>query len=357
MYPKKIEYYVYILLFIALSATLLYFGKPFLIPLIIGGMLAGVFVSFCRWMESRNINRGLASLLCVFGFLAIATGIIFLLGWQVSGLMEDASSIKTNIQKKVEEIQNYIAEKTGVSAGKQQAVASKQTEKGANASKLLPSFLTAVSGLVINTILVLVYMFLLLYQRSRIKHFILKLQKSESEKATAASLLEKIKTVIQQYLGGLGMMIVLLWVLYGIGFSVAGVKYALFFAVLCGLLEIVPFFGNITGTILTLLMAISQGGGNGVIIGVLVTYAVVQFVQTYILEPLVVGDQVNINPLFTIIALVFGELLWGLSGMVVAIPMIGILKIICEHVPPLAPYAYLIGQKKKNRKFQIFKKS
>ena len=95
--------------------------------------------------------------------------------------------------------------------------------------------------------------------------------------------------------------------------------------------------------IYTALMAVTQGGGTTVLIGVLITYAVVQFFQSYVLEPLVVGSNVNINPLFTIIALIGGELLWGIAGMVLAIPLLGIFKILCDHIEPLKPYGYLIG--------------
>jgi predicted PurR-regulated permease PerM len=120
--------------------------------------------------------------------------------------------------------------------------------------------------------------------------------------------------VAQKYLGGLGLMIVTLWVMYTIGFTIAGVKNPFFFAILCGLLEIVPFVGNITGTAITVLASVAQGGNMSLIIGILITYGIVQFIQTYLLEPLIVGNEVNINPLFTIAGLVAGELIWGIPG-------------------------------------------
>jgi predicted PurR-regulated permease PerM len=117
----------------------------------------------------------------------------------------------------------------------------------------------------------------------------------------------------------------------------------------------VPFVGNLTGNLLAVLMVVVQGGGTGMIFGVLITYATVQFFQTYILEPLVVGAEVNINPLFTIIVLVAGELVWGIPGMVLAIPLLGIVKIICDHIEPLKPYGFLIGQEKKKKQGLIGK--
>jgi predicted PurR-regulated permease PerM len=92
------------------------------------------------------------------------------------------------------------------------------------------------------------------------------------------------------------------------------------------------------------------------VVGILVTYAVVQFIQTYLIEPLVVGSEVSINPLFTILALVAGEVLWGIPGMILAIPLMGMAKIVCDHVEPLKPYGYLIGQDKKKESSGFKKK-
>lgn len=167
-----------------------------------------------------------------------------------------------------------------------------------------------------------------------------------AEAKEANQIIDDAGKMAQKYISGMSIMILSLWVLYGIGFSLAGVENALFFAVLCGILEIIPFVGNLTGTALTIMMVISQGGDDKMILSVLSIYLIVQFLQTYILEPLVVGSEVNISPLFTILVLVLFELVWGIPGMILAIPMIGIVKIICDHVRPLKPYGFLIGKEK-----------
>ena len=159
----------------------------------------------------------------------------------------------------------------------------------------------------------------------------------------------EVSKVTSKYLRGLGMMIVLLWVMYGIGFSIVGVKNAIFFAILCGILELVPFAGNITGTSITVLMALAQSGDTKVVLGVIITYGIVQLIQTYILEPLVVGDRLNLNPLFTILIIVVGEAVWGIPGMILAVPLLGIFKIICDYCEPLKDYGYLIGPPKEKK--------
>lgn len=126
-----------------------------------------------------------------------------------------------------------------------------------------------------------------------------------------------------------------------------GVKQAIFLAILCGLLEMIPFVGNLTSSLLTILFSVAQGGDSRMVLGIILVYGTVQFTQTYLLEPMVVGNEVNINPLFTILVLVIGEAVWGIPGMILALPVLGVVKVICDHVEPLKPYGFLIGQDKK----------
>jgi len=157
-------------------------------------------------------------------------------------------------------------------------------------------------------------------------------------------MLTDITFVSQQYLLGLAKMIACLWIMYGIGFSIIGVKNALFFAILCGLLEIIPFIGNLTGTSLTVLVSVVEGAGMPMVISIVVVYLVVQFIQEWILSPIIVGPQVKINAFTTIIAMVLGELVWGVAGIFLAIPLIAMFKIVCDHIEPLKPYGFLIGE-------------
>jgi predicted PurR-regulated permease PerM len=188
-----------------------------------------------------------------------------------------------------------------------------------------------------------VYFAFLLYYRNHIKNFLLKLVKP-SKQEEMKQVIYNATNVSQQYLLGLSKMIILLWIMYGIGFSAIGVENAIFFAILCGLLEIVPYVGNITGTILTVLVSAIHGANPSMLGGIIVVYGIVQLIQGWLLEPLILGPQVKINPLFTIIVLVLGQLLWGIPGIILAIPLTAIFKIICDHIESLKPYGFLIGE-------------
>jgi predicted PurR-regulated permease PerM len=337
------------LLLLFLVFATLYFAKSFLIPLFIGGILATLFLPFCHWMEQK-IPKGLAVFISLLTLLLLITTLFSLLGWKISELITDVTLIKQKGIETITRIQDYIFNHLGISVEKQaQILQSEQPSIGGIVQTLLGSL----TSLFTDFILVMAYVFFLLYYRGHIKNFLLKLTVS-TQRDEMEQVISDCTTVSQQYLLGLSKMIVCLWIMYGIGFSIIGVENALFFAILCGLLEIVPFIGNITGTTLTVLVTALHGANPTVLIGIVVTYGVVQFIQGWVLEPLILGPQVKINPLFTIIALVIGDLIWGIPGIILAIPITAIFKILCDHIEPLKPYGFLIGDIETGKSEQSF---
>jgi predicted PurR-regulated permease PerM len=274
--------------------------------------------------------------------------IISVFAWQISDISDKAPQIQKNISEKIQELRTFATNSLGIPRQQQQKIIKEQQQSSSGKmSTLLTGVFTSFGSFLTNFIIVMVYIFLFLLYRNRFQQFVLK-QVPQQEQQNAKEIMHEVRQVAQKYLTGLSIMIVCLWILYSIGFTIAGVDNAIFFAILCGLLEIVPFVGNLIGVSVTLLMSLAQGGETSMIIAILITYAVVQFFQTYLLEPMVVGKNISINPVFTIVGLVGGELLWGLPGMILALPILGIIKIICDRIEPLKPYGFLIGDEKED---------
>jgi predicted PurR-regulated permease PerM len=341
------------LLVLLLLFAVLHFGKAFLIPISIGGVLATLFLPLCRWMESKKIPKGLAVTTCLLLFLAVVAAILYLLSWQIAALVSDISLLKEKAINTGNQIQSYLFDNLGISTEKQLQILNREQPTIAQIFQLIAGSLKAI---LTNFILVMAYIFLLLYYRVHLLHFFLQLAPPAQQKEMD-EVLHSIANVSQQYLLGLSKMIVCLWIMYGIGFSLWGVKNALFFSILCGLLEIIPFIGNITGTTLTVLVSAINGASIPILAGIVITYATVQFIQGWVLEPLILGPQVKINPFTTIIALVLGELVWGIPGIFLAIPLIAMVKIIFDHIESLQPYGFLIGSIENNKeKRGVFRK-
>lgn len=318
----------------------LHFAKEFLMPLAIAGVLATLFLPFNKWMESKKVPKGLATLICLIILLLVITGIVVVLGWQIAELANDFQLIKQRVVEVSKDTQQFIRHNFGISTTTQTDVLKEQQPFFTGLIKSMAGSLTTIFS---NFILILVYIFCMIFYRNHIKNFLIKLPPI-SQKKEMELVVSNAAKVSQQYLFGLSKMIVCLWIMYFIGFTILGVKNALFFAVLCGLLEIIPFIGNITGTTLTILVAAVNGASLPMIGGIALTYGIVQLIQGWLLEPLILGPQVKINPFTTILALIIGHLVWGIPGIFIAIPVIAMFKIVCDHVDALKPYGYLIGE-------------
>lgn len=339
-----------ILLFLVLLVVVLVYAKPFLVPVAFAALFATLLLPLSIRLENRGMAKGLAIFLSVLFFVILIAGFVYVMAWQVADVSKNKNEIEKRIDEKIRQLKEYVAHNFDISRQKQGKIIQNETQSINNKATItITHILSSAGSFIAHLTLTIVYVFLFLYYRLHLKKFILMLTPA-SNKKNIQSAIEEARTVAQKYIAGLAAMVVCLWVMYSIGFSIVGVQNAVLFAILCGLLEIVPFVGNLTGTIITIIAVVMQGGSTSMILGVVITYATVQFLQTYILEPLVVGKGVSINPLFTIAGIVAGELVWGIPGMILAIPFLGIIKIFCDHIEPLKPYGFLIGQERKSRR-------
>jgi predicted PurR-regulated permease PerM len=207
-----------ILIFLVVAG--LYLAEEFLIPLCLGGLLAALFLPFCKWMETKKIPKILAVFICLLVLLSAIIGLLMLLSWQVSKLTGDLTFLKQKAIDSFDKIQLYIFHHFGISASAQsQLIKDQQTTFTGFVESLFGSMKNIFSGF----ILTVVYFFLLLYYRSHIKNFMLKLAPASKREETEHVIYSAAK-VSTQYLQGLSKMIVCLWIMYSIGFSIVGVR-------------------------------------------------------------------------------------------------------------------------------------
>ncbi|MDQ4140875.1 MAG: AI-2E family transporter, partial [Bacteroidota bacterium] len=92
-------------------------------------------------------------------------------------------------------------------------------------------------------------------------------------------------------------------------------------------------------------------GSFGMVLPIIIVLILAQIIDNNIIEPLVEGNSLNLSPIITIVAIVLGELIWGIAGMILFIPMFAILRIICDHIPALHSYGYLLRNDVKEPKW------
>jgi len=211
---------------------------------------------------------------------------------------------------------------------------------GKSVGKYVAGFVAGLFGFVAETLLVLVYVVFFLSGRDKYENFVVKLN-PDSNAGEVREVLGQISHVSSQYLVGRLLSIFILAVLYTVGLTLAGVKYAVLTGSLAALLTIVPFVGTTIGGLIPFGAALISGSGSPLAAGAVIL--AVQLLDEYLLEPFIVGGRVSISPLTMIVGVVVGGLIWGVAGMILFIPLIGMAKIVFDHVPALHPYGYLIG--------------
>ena len=320
----------------------LYKAKGFLIPLSLGVFLSLVMLPVAAWFERKGLSRGLSVLLADFAILVFCAVVVFIVSMQVYQIANDWPEYQEKLQPKYEQIMQFISDKAGVSEREIQNKVKESVEKSGESSGNEPGIISKVSSFLGNFLLVFVYIFFLMFYRRKIKNSILGFI-PEEKREKAREIINQSSKVSQQYLFGRFLLILILAVLYSVGLFILGIKQAVLISVIAALLSLIPYIGNILGYGIALLMGVLSGNGAGVIIGVSAVFAVTQFIESYILEPFVVGEKVDLNPTITIIGVVLFGMVWGLAGMFIAIPVLGIFKVISDNVPVLNPLGYTLG--------------
>jgi predicted PurR-regulated permease PerM len=164
------------------------------------------------------------------------------------------------------------------------------------------------------------------------------------------------KSMIYSYVFGLMIEMLLISIVNCTMFLIMGIQYALLLGVMAAVLNIIPYLGIYSSIVICMLVTFANSTGNAAL-GVGVGLFIVHVFDANILFPRIVGGRVKMNPFITIIAVIIGELLWGIPGMFLFIPITGIIKLVCERVEGLEAWGLLIGveevEKKHIRKISI----
>ena len=135
--------------------------------------------------------------------------------------------------------------------------------------------------------------------------------------------------------------------IFAVSFHVAGLEFAILWGVIQFLLNFIPTIGSIVaGAGICLSALIQFWPAPGPIIVILGIVLAVNIVLGYFLDPKIIGDHVGISPLMIMVSLLIWGWLWGFAGMLIAVPMTVIIKIVCENIPIMEPVSVLIGSRK-----------
>jgi predicted PurR-regulated permease PerM len=154
-------------------------------------------------------------------------------------------------------------------------------------------------------------------------------------RAVASTLISRINFVISSYVRNQLVIALVMGILYAIGFAVARVPLALSIGLLSGLLNFIPYLGTLTGLTLSLSFVALDGGGIARILGVIAVFIIVQSVEGYYLTPKLLGGSLNLHPMWVLVGLMIGGSLFGILGIILAVPVIAIAKVALDFLEEL----------------------
>jgi predicted PurR-regulated permease PerM len=321
----------------------LYYTKGILVPLLFGSFLSMLVLPLCRRLE-RRINKAFAILICVLLIIGITSGMLYLLYAQVAEFMEDFPLFKAKAIDKYYSLQRFLENTFNIS------ITSQTDWMESNYAKLIgfgggfiKSLLLDLTGGIILFLLVTVYVFFFLLLRHRIKEFFLMIF-SESHHDKVRNVFNKIEVLVLYYIRGLLIETLIIGVLNSIGFLLLGIRHAIFLGILAAVLNLIPYIGAVIGMIFPLLMAFVYKDSLWYSLGVVAVILFTHFLHAQLLTPKIVGSHIRINALATILVIVIGGVLWGIAGMILFLPLLGIIKVISDSIEELKPLGFLIGE-------------
>jgi len=296
-------------------------------------------------LENRGVSRVISSLISVMIIVVIFSVVILLLAAQIGNIGKELPLILLRYEEIKLDLQQWVNDSLGVSSQQLRVHAS---EVFNNAGSFLTNFIKNTIAFIGSLFVVLVFIFLFLMQRTKYEKFVLMLYKEE-KRNKAKDMIDRISQVAQQYLTGRLVAACIMGILFLIGFLIVGLKNSVILALIVAIMTIIPYVGALIGGLVPLFISMIDGSLNQSIWVVIIILAI-NTIDHYIIEPYVVGGSVNISPFFTIFVLILGGLIWGIPGIILFLPLSGIIKIVFENVEGLQPYASLIGDQRDSSK-------
>ncbi len=332
-----------IILGLILFYIVLDYGKFILMPLAFAAFFSMLLEPISKQFERLKIGRAasiISSMLVVF---IVLTGLFSLLSIQFVQFAERIPEAGVKLQVLATDIRNFFEGTFGIAPEQQIEYLQQGLDNAIDSSgEYISSALGATTSAFTTLTLLPLFIFFMMYYKKMYRTFLYKVMERRNIGAIN-SVVEGIQSVTQNYIVGMMSVIGILAVLNFIGLWIVGLEHALFFAAFASILAIIPYIGIILGSLPAILFALLFTESLFTPLAVIGVFALVQFLEGNFITPNIIGSQVSINPFMALLALIIGGEVWGISGMILFVPFLGILRCVLVEVEELRPYGYLLG--------------
>lgn len=323
--------------------SILYIAQDILVPLIFSVMIAVLLHPIVNFFVRMKINRVVAIIFTLFLTILITAALAALIFRQASIFAETWPILLDKLSKTLNEFTHWASRYFDLNQWKvKRWITNAKTESLTISGAQVGQTMFAVGNAIMIMLLIPVYVFILLYYNKLLIEFIHRVFISSDQKRIS-NIISETKSVIQHYLAGLVIEAVIVGILNITALFALGIEYAILLGIIGALLNVIPYIGGLVAVALPMAVALATKSSGMYAFYVLVIYYIIQLIDNNLIVPLIVSSKVKINALFAIIVVFAGNALWGISGMFLSIPLLAIVKVIFDHIEPLKPWGFLLG--------------
>lgn len=343
----KLPFYVqFSLISVSLIAltVVLYWGQQIILPLIFSAIIAIVLCPVVDFMVSKKINRILAICLSILMVSLITVFALLFLLSQLSMFSESLPALNEKFDLLMIDLVSWVCNTFKLNSFNVKAWIKTTNVEILNESRgIIGQTLLNIGSVLVVIFLIPVYVFMILYYKTLLVKVIHQLFKADAHK-DLDEILKATKSIVQRYLVGLVLEAVIVAILGSVFLLILDIDYAILLGVIGAVLNLIPYVGGMVGGLLPMLIALATKSPIHAF-WVMIAYILIQFIDNNFIVPKIVASKVEINGLVSIIVVIMGGALWGLSGMILSIPLIAVLKVIFDHSKGLKPWGLLLGNK------------
>jgi predicted PurR-regulated permease PerM len=324
---------------IILFVFVLYTLRGIMVPLAFALMISILLNPLVNKLQQKKINRIAAITISLLAAIILVAGLMVFISAQIARFTENMPVLQQKFSEMFHQLQLWLQRNYSLSLSKQSELIS---ETGESLKPFIGQTLGSVLGALSVIVLLPIYIFLMLFYKTLMLNFLYEIF-AEKNSNQVSNVLKETKNAIQSYMVGLLLEAIIVAILNSTALLILGVPYAILLGVIGALLNVLPYIGGIIAIALPVLIATITKDGYSTQIGVIIAYAIIQFIDNNILVPRIVSSKVKINALVSLVIVLLGGAVWGVSGMFLSIPFIAVLKIIFDRVDSLRPWGKLLG--------------
>mgnify|MGYP003556126906 FL=1 len=334
------------LLGLCLLIALFSVANTIIMPLLMAFFLSLMLLPMYRFLRKIKIPEVIAIILAILTATLIIIIIFGFVSLQIASLVNDFPQLEKNLNLHWNTLSAWINNNLNLSADQQIKVLQKQgTNLLNNAGSYLSGAALSLTGVFVFIGLLPIYIFLILFYKNLLLRFVF-LWFNRDDHPQVESTLRESEVMVKSYLIGLLIQVTYMTVLLGGILLIIGIKHAMLIAIIFAILNLIPYIGALIGNLIGVLLTLTSSPELWHVFAVLIAITAVQLLDNNILMPRIVGSKIKINALVSIIGVIIGGTLAGVSGMFLSLPLIAILKIIFDHTSEFRHWGLLLGDER-----------